>query len=86
MKGTEKQIAFANDIIKEWREHASTKKSFYESRKPNEMGMKLLCRAMEILEERISAKDNAAEIISSRYVKEFDYEQIFGSLCKGEIC
>lgn len=85
MKGTEKQIAFANDIIKEWREHASTKKAFYESKKPNEMGMKLLSRAMEILEERISAKDNAAEIISSRYVKEFDYEQIFGSLCKGEI-
>ena len=85
MKGTEKQIAFANAVVKEWCEHATQKKTFFESKKPNEMGMKLLNRAMEILEERISAKDNAAEIISSRYAKEFDYEQIFGSLCKGEI-
>lgn len=85
MKGTEKQVAYANDIIKEWREHAAQKKAFFESKKPNEMGMKLLYRAMEILEERISAKDNAGEIITSRYAKEFDYEQIFESLCKGEI-
>ena len=34
MKGTEKQIAFANDIIKEWREHAAKKRAFFESKGP----------------------------------------------------
>lgn len=47
MNGTEKQIAFANDIIKEWRNHAATKKAFYESKEPNEAGMKLLEKAWE---------------------------------------
>lgn len=80
MNGTEKQIAFANDIIKEWREHAATKKAFYVSKKPNEAGMKLLDKASEILEEKIDACDNASDIISSRYSKDFDYEKIFFGL------
>ena len=83
MNGTEKQIAFANDIIKEWRDHAATKKAFYESKKPNEAGMKLLEKALEILEEKIAACDKASEIISSRYSKDFDYEKIFFALMQG---
>lgn len=83
MNGTEKQIAFANDIIKEWLEHAATKKAFYVSKKPNEAGMKLLEKASEILEERIAACDNASDIISSRYSKDFDYEKIFFGLMQG---
>lgn len=83
MNGTEKQIAFANDIIKEWREHAATKKAFYVSKKPNEAGMKLLDKASEILEEKIAACDNASDIISSRYSKDFDYEKIFFGLMQG---
>lgn len=83
MNGTEKQIAFANDIIKEWREHAATKKAFYVSKKPNEAGMKLLDKVSEILEEKIAACDNASDIISSRYSKDFDYEKIFFGLMQG---
>ena len=83
MNGTEKQIAFANDIIKEWREHAATKKAFYVSKKPNEAGMKLLEKASEILEARIAACEKASEIISSRYIKYFDYEQIVFGLMQG---
>lgn len=83
MNGTEKQIAFANDIIKEWRNHAATKKAFYESKEPNEAGMKLLEKASEVLEERIAACEKASEIISSRYSKDFDYENIFITLMRG---
>ena len=83
MNGTEKQLALANDIIKEWREHAATKKAFYVSKKPNEAGMKLLDKASEILEEKIAACDKASDIISSRYSKDFDYEKIFFALMQG---
>ena len=82
MKGTEKQTAFANDIIKEWREHAAEKRAFFESKGPNEMGIKLLDEAMATLEKRISEADKASEIISSRYEPEYDYEQIFYALMK----
>lgn len=84
MKGTEKQIAFANDIIKEWREHASAKKAFYESKKPNEAGMKLLEKAVEILEAKIASCDNASDIIANRYSKDYDYEKIFFALMQGK--
>ena len=83
MKGTEKQIAFANNIIKEWRNHAAEKKAFYESKKPNEAGQKLLDKALEVLEEKIAKCDSASEVIASRYSKEYDYEKIFFALMQG---
>lgn len=85
LNGTEKEIKYANDVIKEWREHANTKKKFFESKKPNADGIKLLNRAMDILDERIAKESWAKDIIANRTTKKFDYEQIFYDLMQGKI-
>lgn len=85
MTGSVKQIAFANDIVKEWVNHAEEKKGFFMGKGPSEAAKKLLDRAMDILQKRIKEEDNAGEIIANRYAKKFDYEAIFYALMKGEI-
>lgn len=82
MKGTEKQIAYAKDIIKEWHERESKKKAFFEKKGITEEGKKIMQRASEILNERIEEEDKAWEIIASQYSKKFDFEHIVEELAK----
>lgn len=82
MKGTEKQIAYAKDIIKEWHEREAKKKAFFEEKGITEEGKKLMQQASEILNERIEEEDKAWEIIASQYSKKFDWEHILNELAK----
>jgi len=82
MKGTEKQIAYAEAIIKEWHEREANKKAFFEKKGITEEGKKLMQRASEVLNERIEAEDRAWEIIASQYSNKFDYEHILNELAK----